>query len=475
MTLPAYWTAQQREQFRAHPELIATQGGPPSVPRLGPLRPHPRGEALTNDQRRFVTIPAGRRSGKTERAKRHLTKEAISVQGYDDAAYFAGAPTRDQAKRIFWNDFKAMFPRELVAKTSESDLIIKLITNTEVHVVGLDKPARIEGKSWNGGLLDEVGNMKPGVWGENIRPALSDRMGWCWLLGVPEGRNHYYELDQYARTSGDPEWGSHNWPSSDVLPASEVAAARRQLDPLVFQQEYEASFINFVGRAYYTFSEADNVRDLFYDDLADLAFCFDFNVDPGVAVVCQEQELPGQYELDSTGLLNLARPVTGTGVIGEVYIPRNSNTPAVCRKLIADWGEHRGNVFCYGDATGGARGSAKVQGSDWELIKRELGAHFGDRLYFRVPAANPAERARINALNTRCRTGEGVRRLMVDKGAAPHVVKDLEGVRLLEGGSGEIDKKHDPKLTHLSDSLGYYVVREFPIHDNSVGPTLIRM
>lgn len=438
--------------------------------RLYSLRPHPRGEALTRDKHRFITVPAGRRSGKTERFKRHLVVEAIRVQGYDDAAYFAGAPTRDQAKRIFWEDLKSMFPPLLVAKTSESELIIKLITNTEIHVVGMDKPARIEGKSWNGGGLDEIGNMKPGVWGENVRPALADRNGWCWLTGVPEGRNHYYELDLYARTSGDPEWSSHTWPSLDVLPKSEVDAARRQLDPLVFQQEYEASFVNFVGRAYYPFSESTHCGPLVYSDRNDLGFCFDFNVDPGIAAVVQEQYLPGQYNRDGNGMLMLDSPIVGTGVIGEVYIPENSSTPAVCRKLIADWKGHQGRIICYGDATGGARGSAKVQGSDWDLIKVGLRAGygpdypgFGDRVSFAVPSANPPERSRVNAMNSRLRTSDGTIRLMVDAKAASRVVKDLEGVRVLKGGSGEIDKKIDPALTHISDALGYYVARRFPI------------
>ena len=53
--------------------------------------------------------------------------------------------------------------------------------------------------------------------------------------------------------------------------------------------------------------------------------------------------------------------------------------------------------------------------------------------------------------------------MMVDPSKAPHVVKDFEGVRLLKGGSGEIDKKADENLTHISDAVGYYVEREFPI------------
>jgi hypothetical protein len=66
-------------------------------------------------------------------------------------------------------------------------------------------------------------------------------------------------------------------------------------------------------------------------------------------------------------------------------------------------------------------------------------------------------------MNTRCKASDGTIRLVVDGKHAPHVVRDLEGVRLLAGGSGEIDKKVDPRLTHISDGLGYYVDYRFPV------------
>ena len=62
---------------------------------------------------------------------------------------------------------------------------------------------------------------------------------------------------------------------------------------------------------------------------------------------------------------------------------------------------------------------------------------------------------------------------MVDPNTAPMTVKDFEGVRLLEGGSGEIDKKNDPKQTHLTDGLGYYVVAEYPVRRK--GPVIQRV
>ena len=146
-----------------------------------------------------------------------------------------------------------------------------------------------------------------------------------------------------------------------------------------------------------------------------------------------------------------------------MYIERNSNTPAVCRKLIEDWGDHNGRIICYGDATGGSRGSAKVQGSDWDLIKATLNPHFGNKISYNVPSSNPSERSRVNAMNSRLMSASGNIRMIVDGQKAPHVVKDLDGVILLKGGSGEIDKKATPALTHISDALGYYVAKEFPI------------
>lgn len=439
--------------------------------RLYPLRPHPEHTRLRTERKRFKVVPAGRRSGKTELAKRKLVVELLSYfpDAYTDTRYFAGAPTRHQAKRIYWNDLKAMVPKSLLARQPrETELEISVLTGGSLNVLGMDKPERIEGSPWDGGVLDEYANMRKGAWQENVRPALSDRKGWCWLIGVPEGRNHYYDLYRKAVSGEDPEWGGYTWKSADILDPAEVESARRDLDLLTFAQEYEASFVNFEGRAYYPFLvERHALKRLkpLYNPLAPLCFCFDFNVEPGVAAVVQEGiALPGEYQRDDKGIMMLDKPLKGTAVIGEVHIPRNSNTPAVCSKLIKDWGAHKGIIKLYGDATGGARGTAKVAGSDWELILRAMRQHYGsDRVLLRVKKANPAERARVNAVNTRLLNGRGEARMLVDPETAPTVVKDLEGVTTLEGGSGEIDKKADPKLTHISDALGYYVEREHPV------------
>ena len=119
---------------------------------------------------RFPLVPAGRRSGKTERFKRFLVKQANRVVGI----YFAAAPTHDQAKKIFWEDLKAFTLSSTHTKQpSESNRIIFMNNGSEIHVIGLDKPQRIEGIPWTGGGIDEFADIKSEAWEANIYPALN--------------------------------------------------------------------------------------------------------------------------------------------------------------------------------------------------------------------------------------------------------------------------------------------------------------
>lgn len=443
---------------------------------------------------RFRDAVCGRRFGKTflgkaeiRRAVRLAATCGVSVE---DEIWYA-APTFKQAKRVFWKRLKqAIPPSWRQGKPNETECSITTLAGHVVRLVGLDAYDNLRGSGLFFVLVDEWADCPYAAWDEVLRPMLSTcryttpggepRIGGHALrIGTPKGFNHCYEtyLDGQGREPDHRSWLYTSIQGGNV-PPEEVEAARRKMDTLSFQQEYEASFVNFSGRAYYPFVRTTHTAPLEYDPRRPLVMCFDFNVEPGIAAVCQEQPLPGHFERDRHGKAT-TRPLWGTGVIGEVWIPRNSNTPAVCRKLLTDWGKHEGPVLVYGDATGGSRGTAKTEGSDWDLIRRYL-THgmrdgedvlegFGDRVHFNVPAANPAERARVNAVNTRLQSADGVIHMLVDPHRAPHVVRDLEGVTLLEGGSGEIDKKANRELTHISDALGYYVEKEFPIYNNEMG------
>lgn len=425
--------------------------------RWTPLRPHAEQQAYLHSKRRFNIVPATRRGGKTEIGKRRMVLKACSNNRFPDMRYAMTAPTQEQATNIFWEDLKRFVPDSLLAaKPHETHHFVRLINGATIFVAGLDKPERIEGPSLDGILMDEYANMKKSVWTEHVRPALSTigRPGEADFIGVPEGRNHYYDLFEFASADTTGQWGVFTWTCEGLLDPEEIEAARGDMDELTFQQEYYASFINFSGRAYYTFQMHIHAKEkLEYNPSLPLIICFDFNTAPGTAVICQEQNYKGKNP-------NVAKRITA--VLGEVWIPRGSNTKSVCDRLISDWDDHEGQVYLYGDATGGAEGSAKVSGSDWDLITRAFRPVFKGGVYIRVPKANPPERARINSLNSRIEAADKTIRLLVDP-RCKHTIQDLEGVQLLEGGSGEIDKRKAPMLSHLSDALGYYVHYQFPM------------
>lgn len=409
-------------------------------------------------QARFRVLVSGRRFGKTKLDIEELARHAAPPR---KRCWYV-APTYRQAQQICWQMLKDRLSElNWIARKNESDLFLSLKNGSSISLRGADNFESLRGVGLHFLVMDEFADIKPEAWYQVLRPTLSDTGGSALFTGTPKGRNWAYDLYMKGLSDKpeDADWASFSFTTLEGgnVPPDEVESARQELDELTFNQEYNASFVNFEGRAYYPFlveTHSASLRYLYRSE-APLAFCFDFNVEPGVACVCQEMMLPNGLE--------------GTAVIGEVYIPRNSNTPAVCKKLIQDWGAHEGRVTCYGDATGGSRGSAKVDGSDWDLIKAEFRqSPLANQISYDVPNSNPPERSRVNAMNSRLKSESGDIRLMVDPAAAPHLIRDLEGVALLKGGSGEIDKKFTPELTHISDALGYYIEKKFPVRKREV-------
>jgi len=425
------------------------------------LRHHPVQRAFFKNNTRYEICHSGRRGGKTEIVRRKKVKKACSYHSHSEGFFGFFAPTRPQAKRIYWSTLKRLIPKSRVKDISETELRVTLDTNVHLIVAGTDAVERLEGTPWDDITLDEYGNMKEDVWDEHLEPALIDRKGHATFIGVPEGRNHYYDLVQDAHN--DEDWQVFHWHSREIHP-EEVKKKEGKMDPRTFDQEFGGQFISFEGKIYYDFDkDIHALIELPYDPKADLNFCFDFNIKPGPAVVNQEHriQLPHLGSRDPI-------PRWKTCCIGEVFIRENSTTRLVCEKLIEDWGKHQGDIYCYGDATGGAGGSAQLDGSNWDIIFKILAKHFGDeRVHFRVPKANPDERVRINAVNTRINSTDDLVSLAVDPRKCPNLVRCLDGTQAQKGTNGKIEKVKGTLLSHLSDGLGYYIHREFPITEHS--------
>jgi hypothetical protein len=94
-------------------------------------------------------------------------------------------------------------------------------------------------------VIDEAGivpDLLP-KWQESIRPTLTDFAGKAMFLGTPKGRRHgFVQLFNRGLDDADPTWKSFRFATSEnpYIPPEEIEAARLELPPEVFRQEYEA-------------------------------------------------------------------------------------------------------------------------------------------------------------------------------------------------------------------------------------------
>lgn len=418
---------------------------------------------------RFRGLCCGVRSGKTLLAKR-FTAESMVDFPLTDGFFVWGAPTHPQAKRIFWKDAKAIFPRSYIWNINETDRTVQIVNGCTLAVVGVNEAERLEGVHIDGVVLDERDDIVPDAWEHHIRTRLSTRgrpPGWAWHIGVPEGRRALWEMKCEVESGKLPDGAFATWPSSDIIAPEEIAHAKATMDPLVYRQEYEADFVTFAGRTYHTFDRDLHAAErLIYDRQRPLHFAFDFNVDPGTAEVCQE--LPYRGSARAVHPRDHGNPRVADVIdawIGEVWL-RDSRTEHVCRALLEAFGDHPSEVHCWGDYTGGSRHTSQTRGTDWDQIQEILGRAYGSRLSIHRKR-NPSERARVNAVNARLLTADGKIHALVDPVTCPKLVEDFETVANKADGSGAIDKTTEKfKLyTHPTDEVGYFTYHRHPLRD----------
>lgn len=410
------------------------------------LIPHPVQLALVqavDNGVRFPIVPAGRRSGKTERAKRFLSRQAM---WYPSEKYFAAAPTYSQAKKIWWDDLKALTLSSMhQKKPSESDLKIFLPNGTEIHVIGLDQPQRIEGINWTGGIIDEIADVKSEALEANIMPALNTvdprramYRAWCWFIGVPDGLNHYYDMAEYAKNSGDPNYALFHWTSEEILPADVIESAKRTMSARQYNQEYRAKFETASGRIYEDYNQANLTREYLLPHEA-LHWTHDQNFTPlSSAIVVIRDGKP--YFVDE--------------IVLESAISRQS-----ALEFVEKFKNHENKtVYIYGDPAGRA-GEKHGHKSDYNDIEDVLRLHHW-KFERRVRSAHPAIKDRQNAVRALIKNAKGEIRLFVNPNSAKWCHKGLSTVQLQKGSSFQEDQTN--QYQHITTAIGYFVDWHWP-------------
>lgn len=191
--------------------------------------------------KRFSVLVVHRRGGKTVAALRQMIDRALRCQLHAPR-YAYIAPEFTQAKKVAWEylkDFTRAIPG---VKSNESECWVELPNKARISISGANDPDRLRGIYLDGAVLDEVAQMNPIVWGEIIRPALSDRQGWAVFIGTPKGINLFSEM--YYGATGRPDWYSAMFTVYDTgaLPEAEIEDAKRSMSEAQFNQEFLCDF-----------------------------------------------------------------------------------------------------------------------------------------------------------------------------------------------------------------------------------------
>lgn len=389
------------------------------------LRPHQL-EIINNDKR-YKTVIAGRRFGKTFLVKGELSSKAINKSR--QTVWYV-APSYRQAKELMWTPLKELIPPSYIKHKDETALSLDLRNGSRIALKGADNPDSLRGPGLNHVAFDEVAFQDPYVW-DVVYPMLTDMHGTATFITTPKGFNWVYDLimDNLA----DPEWAHFHFTTAEGgnVTKEELDKARATKDPRIFRQEFEASFENLAGRVYYAFDRIENVAPVEDDPNSQLLIGLDFNIDPLTAVLAVKRgaEL---HVFDEIVISN-----GNTIMLSQMIRQRYPNRP----------------ITVFPDPTGNSQHTnAPVGQTDFTLLRSFA-------FQINAPMHAYSQTDKINTTNAALLNAVGIRRIKINK-RVKHLIKGLDGHCYVEGTSLP-DKKDG--LDHETDAFAYMCCGVFPI------------
>ena len=240
-------------------------------------------------QHRWSIIVSHRRFGKTVCAINHLLRDAILCEKPNPRFAFI-APTYRQAKNVAWDYLKQFAGAIPMTRFHETELRADLPNGARIQLLGSENPDTLRGIYLDGCVIDEMADCPESLFPEIIRPALSDRKGWCCFFGTPRGHNAFY--DMYEAAQGQDDWFTALYRASDtkIVDAEELDAARAMMTADQFEQEFECSWVANVPGAIYgkilqESLEEKRICNVPYDPMCKVDTFWDLGIGDSTAII----------------------------------------------------------------------------------------------------------------------------------------------------------------------------------------------
>jgi phage terminase large subunit len=216
-----------------------------------PYRPRALFMPYHQRTQRWAVLVVHRRAGKTVACINDLIMGALTCT-HENPRFHYIAPLLKQAKSVVWDYLKKYALVIPGAKANESELRVDFPNGGQVRLHGADNPDSLRGIYSDGVVLDEPADMRPRLFTEIIRPALSDRKGWATWIGTPKGENDFHDLYKTAKANPQDYYTLLARASrTGLVDADELSSARQMMTPEQYLQEYECSWTAAIVGAYY--------------------------------------------------------------------------------------------------------------------------------------------------------------------------------------------------------------------------------
>lgn len=392
-------------------------------------------EAFCTTQAKYPALVAGFGAGKTYALVMRALHLKLKNPANDIACY---EPTYGLIHDILLPAFRKFLEvYQIRSEYNTQHKTLQLFEYGKIIFRTLDDPEKIVGYEVGDSIIDEMDILKKDkadtawikIFARNRQKKANGETNTIGVTTTPEGFKFVYERWGMAT---DPDYHLINARTDDnpFLPADYVDGMIKSYDPSLLKAYREGQFVNLQhGQVFYGFNR-EYVLPVMIDTVLPVCLCVDFNVDPMCWTVAQFKsgnDIRACFEI----------------------VKRNTNT----WEMIAEFKEHIGKhhkIIVYGDASGSAR-DTRSSYSDFAIIAEALSDY---KFEFRVPAANPPVRDRINAMNSKLSSGA----VLVSPSCVT-LIRDME--QIVWKGS-EMDKS-DHDLTHAIDGFSYMVAYEFPI------------
>ena len=329
-------------------------------------RPHQRAlwKFLEDGGKRALAI-WHRRAGKDEVCLQHTAVAMMQRPGN----YWHCMPEYQQGRKAIWTAINAhtgrrrideAFPLKLRENTNEHDMFLRMRNGSTWAVVGSDRFDATVGSSVAGIVYSEWALANPSAWGYH-RPILEENKGWACFITTPRGRNHAFDMYQYAVRSSS--WFSELLTARDtgMMTEEELDYALEEYKTIygddqgaaMWRQEYLCDWTAAILGAFYSLEmqavreEGRIVDDLVHDPARPVHTAWDIGVKDDTSIwwfqcsPCGQIYILDMYTASGVGVEHYAdvlreREVTHGWRTGTCFVPHDAR--------VKEWGIGRTRI-----------------------------------------------------------------------------------------------------------------------------------